>query len=495
MRIIDLLVVSFKNLFRQKLRTLLTITSMMVGAFLISIMMSVGNGLEGFLISQVTIFSNVQIISVNKSVDIGGMMGFGGVEEYEEVEDEVENESEMESLPEGSPEVPPEVPPDGIPAGPSEDLSDQVDDQAVGSVDSEQEMFISNRRLDKDDLDKVSKIDHVDDAQFESILIPEYVTLRNVENAKKLKMTLYGWPAKMRDDVSYVIVDEDILKESNAIVLSDKYTEEWDIEAEDIVGKEIIVNVALAGPPIAGDSYNEDFVLVVAGLIEKSIFDQIAMVSLDTISEMGAYRFQKSIDDYKEDETAMQIVVIVDSEENVGKVDEALEKAGYVSTTYEESIGQIGVVFNIINYLLSSFGIIALIVASIGIVNTLLMAIYERTREIGVMKAVGATRRTIGLMFTVEASLLGFCGGFGGLLIGWGFGQLANSILHNGLNIWKFNLISPILGDYPQYNISVFDWDMIILVMGVTTIVALFAGLYPAWKASKLNPIAALRHD
>lgn len=495
MKIRDLLVVSFKNLFRQKLRTLLTITSMMVGAFLISIMMSVGNGLEDFLISQVTVLSNVQIISVNNSVDIGGMMGFGGVEEYKEVEDEdeikndgeIENENEIESLP--------EVPPDGVPAGYPEDLSGPVEDQAVDGVDSEQEMFMSDRKLDKDDLDKISEIDHIDDAQFESILMPEYVTLRNVENAKKLKMTLYGWPVKMRDDVSYVIVDEDILKESNAIVLSDKYTEEWDIEAEDLVGKEIIVNVSLAGPPIAGDSRNEDFVLVVAGLIEKSIFDQIAMVSLDTISEMGAYRFQKSIDDYKEDETAMQIVVIVDSAENVEKVDEELEKIGYISTTYEESIGQIGVVFNIINYLLSSFGIIALIVASIGIVNTLLMAIYERTREIGVMKAVGATRSTIGLMFTVEASLLGFCGGFFGLLVGWGFGQLANSILHNGLSIWKFKLISPMLGDYPQYNISVFDWDMIVLVMGVTTFVALFAGLYPAWKASKLNPIAALRHD
>lgn len=487
MRILDLVSVSFKNLFRQRLRTFLTIVSMMVGAFLISVMMSVGNGLENFLVSQVTLFSNTRTIGVRKAVAVGEMMGFGDIEEYKEdknvsnpVEVEDENDSDRTSIDSRSGDA-------------------SLEERPDSEVSSEMELFMSDRKLGKEDLEKIREIKHVEDAQLEAVLIPEYITLVDVEDAKKLKVTFYGLSVGMMDDVNCVMVDENLLDEANFILLSDKYVEEWNVKREDLLGMEIVVNVALSVPPVANesrsDSNSEDFTLVVAGVVEKNIFGQIAMVSPDTINKLGAYRFQKELDDYKKEETAMEIVVVVDSEENVDKVDEEIEKMGYNSDTYEEGIGQIGIVFDIINYLLSSFGIIALVVASIGIANTLLMAIYERTREIGVMKAVGATRRTIGTMFTFEASLLGFLGGVLGLLVGWGFGQMANSILHNGLNIGNFNLISPILGDYPQYNVSVFDWSMVVLVMGVTTLVALFAGLYPAWRASTLNPIDALRHD
>jgi putative ABC transport system permease protein len=233
----------------------------------------------------------------------------------------------------------------------------------------------------------------------------------------------------------------------------------------------------------------------VAGVMEKSLLSSMALISNDKVSEISAYKFNQSEEEFEKDNTAFEMIVVVDLAENAKKVDEEIEELGYESDTYDESIGQIGSVFDIINYLLSSFGAIALVVASIGIVNTLLMAIYERTREIGVMKAVGATRRQIWSMFTMEATLLGFFGGLVGLGFGYGFGRLADYILHNGLKIRSFTIIKAFLEDYPGFNVSVFSADIIILVMGVTTGVAFLAGLYPAWRASKLNPIKALRTE
>ena len=86
MKIWDIITISSNNLFRQKARTMLTIVSVMVGAFLISIMLSVGNGLEKFMISQVTMFSNKTTIGVQKSFDMGSMGFGGGVQEFEEEE-------------------------------------------------------------------------------------------------------------------------------------------------------------------------------------------------------------------------------------------------------------------------------------------------------------------------------------------------------------------------------------------------------------------------
>ena len=176
-------------------------------------------------------------------------------------------------------------------------------------------------------------------------------------------------------------------------------------------------------------------------------------------------------------------------------IDKSIEDCGYISTTYDEAIGQIGIVFDVINAVLSSFGGIALIVASIGIVNTLLMAIYERTREIGIMKAVGATRMNIGTMFTAEAVSLGFFGGLLGLCFSWGVGRLANYILHNGIVFGGCEIMSAYLADYPGFDVSVFSIETVLLVLAVTTIVSFVAGLYPSWQASRLDPIEALRHD
>jgi len=142
-------------------------------------------------------------------------------------------------------------------------------------------------------------------------------------------------------------------------------------------------------------------------------------------------------------------------------------------------------VFNILGAVLGGIGGIALVVAAVGVVNTMVMSILERTREIGVMRAVGAKRGTISRLFTFEASLLGFFGGIVGLGIGYGLVLIANPLINKQL---KGNAIS-------SSNILTLPPWLIIGVIVITTLIGMLAGLYPARRAARLDPVEALHYE
>jgi putative ABC transport system permease protein len=171
--------------------------------------------------------------------------------------------------------------------------------------------------------------------------------------------------------------------------------------------------------------------------------------------------------------------------EQIDAVAEAIEGAGdYAAETPEESAGALAGGFRIIQAVLSIFGLIALAVASLGIVNTLIMAIYERTREIGVMKALGASKGTIRRLFVVEAGSIGFWGGLLGVIFAWIAGQVINLVSH-----------LTFLRDYRDFNISAFPLWLVLAVVALSTGIALLAGLLPANRAANLDPIEALRYE
>jgi putative ABC transport system permease protein len=143
-------------------------------------------------------------------------------------------------------------------------------------------------------------------------------------------------------------------------------------------------------------------------------------------------------------------------------------------------------VFSVINIMLSSVGGLALMVASLGIVNTMIMSIYERTREIGTLKAIGASRGDIRAMFMIEAGMLGFIGGITGVVLGWGLGRVLNRVI-----LWYAER-----NDLPvQGNFFVVTPTLALAALGFATLVGIVAGLYPANRAARLDPLLALRHE
>ena len=135
--------------------------------------------------------------------------------------------------------------------------------------------------------------------------------------------------------------------------------------------------------------------------------------------------------------------------------------------------------------LLVIFGSLALAVATLGIVNTFVMAILERRREIGVLKALGAADSDVQRLFFVEAGVMGFFGGVLGVLFGWLIGRAITF----GTNVYlKRQSLYPI-------GSSSVPWWLVLFAMVFAVVVSSIAGLYPASRAAKLNPVDALRYE
>ena len=161
------------------------------------------------------------------------------------------------------------------------------------------------------------------------------------------------------------------------------------------------------------------------------------------------------------------------------KMDDLHGKKTFVVFTPKQLAQQIGVVTNTLSITLGGIAGIALIVAGIGIANTMLMSIIERTREIGIMKAIGASYRNVLQIFLTEAAVIGLIGGIAGDALGILFSEVLGAILRNyGLNFTT--LVTP---------------NLLLIGIGFSVGVGLLFGFFPARKAAKMNPIEALRYE
>jgi putative ABC transport system permease protein len=163
-----------------------------------------------------------------------------------------------------------------------------------------------------------------------------------------------------------------------------------------------------------------------------------------------------------------------------------LTEIGFGSFSIVDQLDQIRTVFLIIDSVLGLLGGISLLVASFGIANTMIMSILERTREIGIMKAIGAEDREIKLIFFVEAAVLGLTGGVIGTLFAWGIDAVANRAAY------RFLLKPQGASFIDFFSLPPFLWLGAILF---ALIVSILAALYPATRAARIDPVKALRHD
>ncbi len=163
-----------------------------------------------------------------------------------------------------------------------------------------------------------------------------------------------------------------------------------------------------------------------------------------------------------------------------------IEELGLESQSLEAILNVANQVLALMQALLGSVGGLALLVAALGVANTMMMAIYERTREIGVLKALGASAREIRALFTVEAAMLGLLGGFFGLIFGTLLGRLVDWIGH------RFLIAEGITG---IGQLSVVPPWLALGSLAFAAFIGIAAGLYPAARAARLDPVAALRHE
>ena len=259
--------------------------------------------------------------------------------------------------------------------------------------------------------------------------------------------------------------------------LADQLLEDTSLGYDDLVGQSVTLTVRL--PRGETNEFTTQIVGVEAGRGSNSID-----LGIRERTEIKAWWYGRP-DTLHTDGYDMLVVRAVD-QLNVPAVVEAAQNMNLEAQSLGAILEIANRVLTIMQALLGSVGGLALLVATLGVANTMMMAIYERTREIGVLKALGATSREVRRMFTADAVLLGIIGGFVGVILGTLLGRLVDWIGHlyleseGVLGIGQMSIVPPWLA------IGALIFAGLIGVLG---------GLYPAARAARLDPVVALKHE
>jgi len=223
----------------------------------------------------------------------------------------------------------------------------------------------------------------------------------------------------------------------------------------------------------------------VAGVLaEGGETDYTVYLDLDDLLDMDEWLGQRL---NPRPEGYQQVIVKADNPEHVLEVEQKITEEGFLAFSYHDALQQINLVFLILQAILGGIGAIALVVAGFGIANTMIMSIYERTSEIGLMKAVGARNRDVMSVFLGEAGAIGFLGGVLGVAAGVALSQLINATALAYLR-------AQTMGEGPETLIHTPMW-LIVFSIGFAALAGLLSGIYPAMRAATLSPVSALKYE
>ena len=162
---------------------------------------------------------------------------------------------------------------------------------------------------------------------------------------------------------------------------------------------------------------------------------------------------------------------------------DAISQKGFSVSSLSETVAEVNKLFSVVNIILGLFGIITLAVSAIGMFNTMTVALLERTTEIGIMRSIGASKMDILSMFIIESTLMGFCGGIAGIILGIASGQTVNLIV---------NIAAKYMGG-KSLNLFAYPLWFLGFVLAFSIFIGFATGIGPAKRASSLDPLEALR--
>jgi putative ABC transport system permease protein len=247
-------------------------------------------------------------------------------------------------------------------------------------------------------------------------------------------------------------------------------------EWEDLVGRE--VHLVLKAP--RGETASFPFVVVG---VQESVYWGASIGVSDAVA-LKSWWYNDP--DILEHEGYDRLRIKAASLNDAVQIVTELEGQGFRVESLRMMLDNMNRALVVLQTMLGSIGTLALLVASIGIANTMVMAVYERTREIGILKAIGASPGDIRRLFVAESSFIGLMGGVAGTVLGWVLGLALNRLI---LAILRWQEI-PMRGTF-----FVLSGWLVALALAFATIVGLLSGLYPASRAARLDPIEALRHE
>ena len=415
MKLIDSLVIAIKSLFTNKLRSSLTMLGIIIGVGAVIALMSVGRGAQATITTTFEQLGTNVLYVMPRSPEVGGMAGL-------------------------SPAF----------TTPSLTLDDA---KALESVRSVVGIAPVNENLVEVTAGGESKVAMIHGAT------PAY-------------QDVYAYDLALGQFIS----DRSVASRDMVVVLGDE-------TAEDLFGLD---------DPIGQRVKIKGYRFTVIGVLEAK-GGAIMGVSLDNVVVVPITTFQARLFTQRTpsgEDAVQSINVKVANAEAIDEVDEEIEailrkrhriaedeKNDFAIVSQEQILGIVQQVTGVFTIFLGAIASISLLVGGIGIMNIMLVSVTERTREIGIRKAVGAKRRDILIQFMLEAAMLSLVGGGIGIIGGWALSYLVSQIDIGGMTI--HSVVSP---------------DIVILAISVSAFIGLVSGIYPALRAARLNPIDALRY-
>jgi ABC-type antimicrobial peptide transport system permease subunit len=253
------------------------------------------------------------------------------------------------------------------------------------------------------------------------------------------------------------------------------------------IGKTVTMRIGgavkLGTTRIGGSGTPRDYPITIVGVFDEQASQTSVRIPLDDALLAGADNRGLTPAALKEATGYSGVAIEADDSTNVGDIVRSVQELGFSSFSLKQVVQQIDQGFGVFKGILAGIGGVALLVAAIGIANTMVMSVLERTREIGIMKAVGASPRDIRALFLAEAAYVGVFGGVIGLALGVAGGQIVDRVIRN---------LNPRTNPAP---IFVVGPELILGSLGLAIVVALVAGFLPARRAMRMSALSALRYE
>lgn len=427
MKIKDLVLTANSNLVQSKARTALTVGAIFVGSFFLTLSLGFSGGAREFVRQQLEGIEMPQTIIVSKlpEIDFGELFATEA-EEYNPEENSFANFE-----------------------------IDPITDEDISRLEGFEET--------------VSVVP-------EYSIAAEYIELRDTKY--NLQPSIFVERMEFPIETgSFENLDE------NSIVVGNGFARSLDTDPENLLGEKVTVQFEND----VEETFDREFEIV--GVLTDSILlNTTAFFSENTGLEFREFNsVGRGPNQVVSADEIIQVFMILDedtTEDRIEEIQEQLTDEGYNVTTFEAQTSGFDSFIDAIQYGLLGFSMIVLLVSVFAIANTLLMSVYERTREIGLMKALGMKERGVFYLFALEAAIIGFWGSIAGIIGATVFGFVLNVIANSQL--------SGTFESYVPFEPNVLG---MLIIIPIIMFVAFLAGSLPAAKASRLNPIDALRYE
>ncbi|WP_130806347.1 ABC transporter permease [Senegalia massiliensis] len=332
---------------------------------------------------------------------------------------------------------------------------------------------------------KILKKEHVNELkQLEGVkaVTPIYQTYGELNIGREtISATFTGIDTKEIDELGYEL-EEGRFPRNNSILLGSSLSEQISNESEkDLLRSSSSISFS-EGISEVEEETSKKYRTRITGILKSTggAEDYSAVMDIDELVDIVEEK--QNARDIIEKEGYSNIRVVANDMDEIDRLSKEINDKGYMAYSTKDMIEQVGSVFKFLQLFLGGIGSIALIVAAVGITNTMIMSTYERTKEIGVNKVIGASVKDIRKQFLYEATFIGLLGGIAGLILSYILSFIINTVAKIFMNGLENNITSiPI-------------WLALFAII-FSVIVGVLSGLYPANKAAKISVLEALRQE